>query len=42
MVTVKVPRAEVRRLLARSLALVYSNRALGAWIRRLAERARTR
>jgi farnesyl-diphosphate farnesyltransferase len=41
-VTVKVPRAEVRRLLARSLALVCSNRALGAWIRRLAERARRR
>jgi farnesyl-diphosphate farnesyltransferase len=42
MVTVKVPRAEVRRVLARSVALVCSNRALGAWIRRLAERARTR
>jgi farnesyl-diphosphate farnesyltransferase len=35
-VTVKVPRAEVRWLLARSLALVWSDRGLGAWVRRLA------
>lgn len=35
-VTVKVPRAEVRRVLARSLALVWTDRGLGAWTRRLA------
>jgi farnesyl-diphosphate farnesyltransferase len=35
-VTGKVPRAEVRWLLARSLALVWSDRGLGAWVRRLA------
>jgi farnesyl-diphosphate farnesyltransferase len=35
-VTVKVPRAEVQRILARSLALVWSDRGLGAWTRRLA------
>jgi farnesyl-diphosphate farnesyltransferase len=35
-VTVKVPRAEVRWLLARSLALVWSDRGLGACARRLA------
>ena len=35
-VTVKVPRPEVRRLLAGSLALAGSDRALGAWVRRLA------
>jgi farnesyl-diphosphate farnesyltransferase len=41
-VTVKVPRPEVRRLLAGSLALVWSDRALGAWARRLAAGARAR
>jgi farnesyl-diphosphate farnesyltransferase len=41
-VTVKVPRAEVRRLLARSLALVWSDRRLGAWARRLAANAGAR
>ena len=30
------PRAEVRRILARSVALVWSDRGLGAWTRRLA------
>ena len=35
-VTVKVPRAEVQRVLARSLALVWTDRGLGAWTRRLA------
>jgi farnesyl-diphosphate farnesyltransferase len=35
-VTVKVPRAEVRRILARSVALVWTDRGLGAWTRRLA------
>jgi len=35
-VTVKVPRAEVRRMLARSLALVWIDRGLDAWARRLA------
>jgi farnesyl-diphosphate farnesyltransferase len=35
-VTVKVSRGEVRGILARSLALVWSDRGLGAWIRRLA------
>ena len=35
-VTVKVSRGEVRSLLARSLALVWSNRGLDAWVRRLA------
>jgi farnesyl-diphosphate farnesyltransferase len=39
-VTVKVPRGEVRRLLAGSLALVWSDGALGGWARRLAARAR--
>jgi farnesyl-diphosphate farnesyltransferase len=39
-VTVKVPRGEIRRLLAGSLALVWSDRALGAWARRLAAGAR--
>jgi farnesyl-diphosphate farnesyltransferase len=34
--TVKVPRREVRWLLLRSLALVWSDRALDAWVRRLA------
>ena len=38
-VTVKVSRGEVRRLLARSLALVWSDRGLGAWTRRLAAAA---
>ena len=38
-VTVKVPRGEVRRLLARSLALVWSDRGLSAWARRLAAAA---
>jgi farnesyl-diphosphate farnesyltransferase len=41
-VTVKVPRGEVRRLLAGSLALVWSDGALGAWARRLAAGARAR
>jgi farnesyl-diphosphate farnesyltransferase len=35
-VTVKVSRGEVRWLLARSLAVVWSDRALAAWIRRRA------
>jgi farnesyl-diphosphate farnesyltransferase len=35
-VTVKVPRTEVRRMLARSLALVWSDRGLNAWAQRLA------
>jgi farnesyl-diphosphate farnesyltransferase len=35
-VTVKVPRAEVQRILVRSLALVWTDRGLGAWTRRLA------
>ena len=35
-VTVKVPRAEVQRILARSVALVWTDRGLGAWTRRLA------
>jgi hypothetical protein len=39
---VKVPRGEVRRLLAGSLALVWSDGALGAWARRLAAGARAR
>jgi farnesyl-diphosphate farnesyltransferase len=39
-VTVKVPRAEVRRLLAYSLGLVWSDRGLGACARRLADDAR--
>jgi farnesyl-diphosphate farnesyltransferase len=34
-VTVRVPRAEVRRLLVRTLALVWSDRGLGACARRL-------
>jgi farnesyl-diphosphate farnesyltransferase len=38
-VTVKVPRREVRGHLARSLALVWSDRWLGSWIRRLAAAA---
>ena len=41
-VTVKVPRAEVRWLVARSIALVLSDRRLGAWVaapRRRRERA---
>jgi farnesyl-diphosphate farnesyltransferase len=41
-VTVKVPRSEVRRLLATSLALVWSDGALSAWARRLATGARAR
>jgi farnesyl-diphosphate farnesyltransferase len=41
-VTVKVPRGEVRRLLAGSLALVWSDRAIGAWVRRLAAAAAPR
>lgn len=41
-VTVKVPRGEVRWLLARSLALVWSDRGLGAWVRRLAAAASAR
>lgn len=41
-VTVKVSRGEVRRLLAGSLALVWSDRGLGAWVRRLAGAARGR
>jgi hypothetical protein len=36
---VKVPRREVRRILARSLALVWTDRGLGAWARRLAAAA---
>jgi farnesyl-diphosphate farnesyltransferase len=39
-VTIKVPRREVRRMLARSVALVWSNRGLETWIRRLAAAAR--
>jgi farnesyl-diphosphate farnesyltransferase len=35
-VTVKVPRAEVRGILARSVALVWADRGLSAWVRRLA------
>lgn len=35
-VSVKVPRREVQWLLTRSLALVWSDRGLGAWVRRLA------
>jgi farnesyl-diphosphate farnesyltransferase len=38
-VMVKVPRGEVRRILARSLALVWTDRGLGAWARRLAAAA---
>jgi farnesyl-diphosphate farnesyltransferase len=38
-VTVKVPRGEVRWLLLRSLGLVWSDRRLDAWIRRLAAAA---
>ena len=38
-VTVKVSRGEVRWLLARSLALVWSDRGLSAWARRLARAA---
>ena len=38
-VTVKVPRAELRRILVRSVALVWSNGALDAWARRLAAQA---
>ena len=41
-VTVKVPRGEIRRLLAGSLLLVWSAGALGAWARRLAAGARAR
>jgi farnesyl-diphosphate farnesyltransferase len=41
-VTVKVSRGEVRWLLARSLALVWSDRGLDAWVRRLASAARAR
>jgi farnesyl-diphosphate farnesyltransferase len=41
-VTVKVPRGELRRLIAGSLALVWSDGALGAWARRLAVGARAR
>ena len=41
-VTVKVPRGEVRRLLAGSLALVWSDGVLGGWVRRLAAGARAR
>ena len=37
--TVKVPRGEVRWLLLRSLGLVWSDRRLDAWIRRLAAAA---
>jgi len=39
---VKVPRSEVRWLLARSLTLVWSDRALDAWARGLAARVRAR
>jgi farnesyl-diphosphate farnesyltransferase len=39
-VTVKVPRTQIRRLLARSLLVVWSDQGLGAWVRRLAARAR--
>ena len=39
-VTVKVPRAKVRWIVARSLALVLSNRGLGAWAQRLAAAAK--
>jgi farnesyl-diphosphate farnesyltransferase len=38
-VTLKVPRAAVRRLLACSVALAWSDRGLSAWVRRLAGRA---
>jgi farnesyl-diphosphate farnesyltransferase len=38
-VTVKVSRADVRRLLARSLLLVWSNRGLDRWARRVATAA---
>jgi farnesyl-diphosphate farnesyltransferase len=41
-VTVKVSRGEVRWLLARSLALVWSDRGLGTWTRRLAAAASAR
>jgi farnesyl-diphosphate farnesyltransferase len=41
-VTVKVSRGEVRWLLARSVALVWSDRGLGAWARRLAAAGRAR
>ena len=41
-VTVKVSRGEVRWLLARSLALVWSDRGLSAWAQRLAAAATTR
>jgi farnesyl-diphosphate farnesyltransferase len=39
-VTIKVSRSEVRWLLARSLTVVWSDCALGAWVQRLAARAR--
>jgi farnesyl-diphosphate farnesyltransferase len=38
-VTVKVPRRELRGLLLRSVGLVWSDRRLDAWIRRLAAAA---
>ena len=41
-VVVKVPRGEVRWLLARSLALVWSDRALDAWVRQLTSQVRAR
>ena len=41
-VTVKVSRREIRRLLARSLVLVWSDWGLGAWVRRLASVAGAR
>jgi hypothetical protein len=41
-VMVKVPRAEVRWLVARSIALVLSDRRLSAWVGRLAAAASAR
>jgi farnesyl-diphosphate farnesyltransferase len=41
-VVIKVPRGEVRWLLARSLALVWSDRALDAWVSQLASQVRAR
>jgi len=41
-VTVKVSRGEVRWLVVRSLALVWSDRGLGVWVRRLAAAASAR
>mgnify|MGYP006357640667 CR=1 FL=1 len=41
-VMVKVPRAEVRWLVARSIALVLSDRRLSTWVGRLAAAASAR